>query len=54
MKDPEKLGKLNAMKGKYGEKAGVTIHTVSYTIVPIVVGILFIVIGLMGGAIFSH
>jgi hypothetical protein len=52
VKDPEKLGKLNAMKEKYGEKTGVTIHTVSYTVIPIVVGILFIVIGLKGGAIF--
>lgn len=53
VKDPGKLGKMNAMKKKYGEKTGVTIHTISYTIIPIVVGILFIVIGLKGGAIFS-
>jgi len=52
MKNPEKLGKLNAMKEKYGDKTGVTIHTISYTVVPIIVGIVFIVIGLKGRAIF--
>ncbi len=52
VKNPEKFWKLNAMKEKYGEKTGVAIHTISYTIIPIIAGIIFIVIGLKGGAIF--
>jgi hypothetical protein len=52
VKNPEKFGKLNAMKKKYGEKLGVTIHTISYTVIPIIAGIIFIVIGLKGVAIF--
>ena len=54
LKNPEKFGKLNAMKEKYGEKTGITIHTISYTVIPIIAGILFIIIGLKGGAIFSN
>jgi len=54
VKNPEKFGKLNAMKEKYGEKTGITIHTISYTVIPIIAGILFIIIGLKGGAIFSN
>jgi len=53
-KKPEKFGKLNVMKEKYGEKAGVAIHTISYTVIPIIAGILFIVIGLKGGALFGN
>ena len=50
-KNQEKLGKLNVMKEKYGEKTGAIIHTISYTVVPIIAGVLFIVIGLSGGSI---
>jgi hypothetical protein len=39
------------MKEKYGEKAGTAIHTISYTILPIIVGIIFIIVGLMGESI---
>ncbi|MHC4574627.1 MAG: hypothetical protein ACYS76_10935 [Planctomycetota bacterium] len=49
MKNPEKFGKLNVMKEKYGEKTGVLIHTISYTVIPIIAGIIFIIIGLKGG-----
>jgi len=52
VKKPEKFGKLNAMKEKYGEKTGVTIHTISYSVIPIIVGVVFIVIGFKGVAIF--
>jgi len=54
VKNPEKFGKLNAMKEKYGEKTGATIHAISYTVIPILAGILFIIIGLAGGSIFSN
>ena len=37
------LGKLEAMKETYGEKLGLAIHIISYTVVPIVVGIVMIV-----------
>jgi len=52
LKNQEKFGKLNVMKEKYGVKTGVIIHTISYTIIPIIAGIVFIVIGLKGGEIF--
>lgn len=49
---PEKFRKLEAMKKAYGEKAGNAIHFVSYTFVPMGVGIAFIVCGIMGVSIF--
>ena len=52
IKRPEKFGKLNAMKEKYGEKTGIAIHTISYTVIPIIAGIVFIVVGLKGVAVF--
>ncbi len=52
IKRPEKFGKLNAMKEKFGEKTGAAIHTISYTVVAIIAGIVFIVAGFMGVAIF--
>lgn len=38
-KDSKAWGKLEKMKEAYGEKAGTIIHIISYTIVPIAVGI---------------
>jgi hypothetical protein len=52
IKRPEKFGKLNAMKEKFGEKTGSAIHTISYTVIPIIAGIVFIVVGFMGVAVF--
>lgn len=49
---PKKLGKLEAMKEKFGEKMGTLIHTISYTLVPIIVGMVFIVNGMNGKALF--
>lgn len=42
-KDSKAWGKLEKMKEAYGEKAGTIIHIISYTIVPIAVGIVGIV-----------
>lgn len=42
-KDSKAWGKLEKMKEAYGEKAGTAIHIISYTIVPIAVGIAGIV-----------
>jgi hypothetical protein len=52
VKTPEKFGKLEAMKKKFGDKAGKIIHIVSYTIIPILVGIVFIITGFFGGSLF--
>ena len=52
VKHPGAFRKLNVMKEKYGEKAGAAIHTISYTIIPIIAGIIFIIIGFMGESIF--
>ena len=51
VKHPEKFRKLNVMKEKYGEKTGAAIHTISYTVIPIIAGIIFIIIGFMGESI---
>lgn len=39
---PEKLGKLQAMKLKWGEDKGELLHLIGYTISPIIVGVMFI------------
>ena len=40
---PEKFAKLDAMKKQWGERAGTVVHTVGYTVVPIVVGVVLVV-----------
>ena len=45
-------GKLEKMKGAYCEKAGTIIHIISYTIVPIAVGIVGIVAYCLGIKVF--
>lgn len=47
-KDSKAWGKLEKMKEAYGEKAGTIIHIISYTIVPIAVGIVGIVAYCLG------
>lgn len=47
-KDSKAWGKLEKMKEAYGEKAGTAIHIISYTIVPIAVGIVGIVAYCLG------
>ena len=42
-KNSKGLGKLGTMKEAYGEKLGLAIHIISYTVVPIAVGIVMIV-----------
>ena len=51
VKRPQAFRKLNAMKARYGEKTGAAIHTISYTVIPIIAGIIFIIIGFMGESI---
>ncbi len=47
-KDPSKFGKLDAMKRFWGGKTGFAMHFVSYTIMPIVFGVMLIVAGSRG------
>lgn len=49
-KAPEKFGKLVAMQRAWGEKPGLILHWVGYTLVPILVGISFVVTGMHGGS----
>lgn len=51
-KDSKAWGKLEKMKEAYGEKAGTIIHIISYTIVPIAVGIVGIVAYCLGIKVF--
>jgi len=47
-RSPEKLGKLKAMKDKYGDSSGTAIHIVAFTVVPIVMGIILSFAGFNG------
>jgi hypothetical protein len=51
-KDSKAWGKIEKMKEVYGEKAGTVIHIISYTIVPIAVGIVGIVAYCLGIKVF--
>ena len=48
VKAPHQFHKLDAMKKFWGESAGLAIHFVGYTVVPIVVGIAMIIAGMSG------
>ncbi len=45
---PERLGKLKAMKAKFGEDTGMILHITAYTILPFVLGFLISFAGLNG------
>lgn len=47
-KKPEAFRKLGPMKEKFGEKAGWLTHFVGYTLIPVGLGILWILKGLTG------
>lgn len=49
---PQLFSKLGHMKRSFGETGGWAVHFVSYTVVPVVVGITFLVRGLQGGSVF--
>lgn len=49
---PQKLGKLEAMREKFGTGSGTAIHTVAYSLAPIVVGLILIVAGSYGHKLF--
>ncbi len=52
IKQPEVLGKLEAMKARWGNQTGMILHVISYTVVPICVGIGFIYLGIQGVSLF--
>ena len=52
IKSPEKLGKLNAMKDKFGNGIGNAIHLIAYSLIPLAVGAVFIFSGLKGASLF--
>jgi hypothetical protein len=49
---PSAFAKLGAMKQRWGEGPGNAIHLVAYSVVPVVFGIVSILAGLRGVAIF--
>lgn len=44
----EQLGKLEAMKARWGNRGGLILHTVSYSIMPILIGSALVFAGLNG------
>ncbi len=50
--NPDKFGKLKAMKEKFGEKRGALIHLVFYSVIPITFGIIMLFAGFMGVSFF--
>ena len=48
MRAPERFAKLQAMKEHLGEKAGYRLHFTAYTLIPIMVGIIFLLCGVFG------
>ncbi len=51
-KKPEQFGKLAAMKERWGEKPGTAMHVISYTVLPIVLGLILVIRGVLGGSIY--
>lgn len=49
---PEQFKKLAAMRSFWGEKGGQLVHVMSYTAVPIIVGIVLMLVGLRGASLF--
>lgn len=49
---PDQFKKLEPMKKRWGEKAGLTIHFIAYTAIPILFGVVILIKGLNGGSLF--
>ena len=52
IKSPEKFGKLEQMKKRFGDKTGTILHIVFYTIIPIIIGIVLLISGILGVNLF--
>jgi hypothetical protein len=50
--NPSKLKKLKPMQDRWGERAGLTVHTVAYSIGPLVFGVVMIFAGFKGASLF--
>ena len=48
---PEKIGKLEAMKQAFGDRAGYMTHFVFYTIVPLFFGLFALIAGVTGRSV---
>ncbi len=48
IKYPERFEKLEAMKKSFGNKNGIILHTIAYTLIPIVVGLALLLSGSSG------
>ena len=44
---PNRLWKLEPMKKQWGEKAGLVIHVLAYTVLPLVLGAILLIGGLI-------
>lgn len=51
-KESKGLGKLDRMKQVYGDKIGTLMHVISYTVVPILLGVAGIIAYFLGVEIF--
>jgi hypothetical protein len=49
---PEQFRKLEPMKKFWGERGGMVVHVLAYTVLPIVFGIVLLLRGLQGGSLF--
>jgi len=49
---PDSFGKLKAMKDTMGETTGSLVHLIAYSIIPIIVGAIAIVLGIQGKSFF--
>jgi hypothetical protein len=52
MTRPQLFAKLEAMKQRWGERAGFWLHVVGYSVVPIISGLSFALAGMYGISIF--
>ena len=46
--NPSSFKKLHAMKKMWGDKGGMMVHVIAYTVVPIVAGVVLLGCGFMG------
>lgn len=53
VRTPEKFHKLEPMKKFWGEKAGLAVHFMGYTLIPIIAGTVFVIIGSKGQSLFG-
>ena len=50
---PQKLGKLAALQQLFGETTGNLIHLLSYSVLPLVAGAIFLLAGMRGISLFG-